>query len=74
MSRAFFLRVVRKSGCSGFSAKAVRTACAGHRRLAQGMICEGFRKQFMPTQNSVQQHSGDWTMTGKVPVARGLKA
>jgi hypothetical protein len=25
---------------------------------------------FMPKQKSVQQHSGDWTMTGKVPVAR----
>ena len=24
----------------------------------------------MPGENSVQQHSGDWTMTGKVPVAR----
>ena len=24
----------------------------------------------MPRQKSVQQHSGDWAMTGKVPVAR----
>ena len=24
----------------------------------------------MPRQKAVQQHSGDWTMTGKVPVAR----
>jgi hypothetical protein len=31
-------------------------------------------KAFMSGQRSVQQHSGDWTMTGKVPVARGLKA
>jgi hypothetical protein len=40
----------------------------------QGMIFEkrksGFRKKFMPRQKSVQQHSGDWAMTGKVPVAR----
>jgi hypothetical protein len=27
----------------------------------------------MPGENSVQQHSGDWTMTGKVPVARVRK-
>jgi hypothetical protein len=24
----------------------------------------------MPRRKNVQQHSGDWTMTGKVPVAR----
>jgi len=30
----------------------------------------------MPKQKSVQQHSGDWAMTGKLPVARveGLSA
>jgi hypothetical protein len=32
------------------------------------------KEVFMSEQRSVQQHSGDWTMTGKVPVARGLKA
>jgi hypothetical protein len=40
----------------------------------QGMIFEkrnfDFRKKVMPRQKSVQQHSGDWAMTGKVPVAR----
>jgi hypothetical protein len=29
-----------------------------------------FREKFVPLQKFVQQHSGDWTMTGKVPVAR----
>jgi hypothetical protein len=28
----------------------------------------------MPDQKVVQQHSGDWAMAGKVPVARELKA
>jgi hypothetical protein len=27
----------------------------------------------MPKQKSVQQQSGDWAMTGKVPVARGRR-
>jgi len=34
------------------------------------MTFETFSKKFMPKQEVVQQHSGDWTMTGKVPVAR----
>jgi hypothetical protein len=34
------------------------------------MSFETFSKKFMPEQEVVQQHSGDWTMTGKVPVAR----
>lgn len=29
-----------------------------------------FSEQIMPKQKSVQQHSGDWAMTGKVPVER----
>jgi hypothetical protein len=29
-----------------------------------------FRKNFVSRLKFVQQHSGDWTMTGKVPVAR----
>jgi hypothetical protein len=29
-----------------------------------------FGKSIMPKQKSVQQQSGDWAMTGKVPVAR----
>ncbi len=33
-------------------------------------IFEAFSKNFVPIQKFVQQHSGDWTMTGKVPVAR----
>jgi len=36
----------------------------------QGTIFEAFSKKFVPIQEFVQQHSGDWTMTGKVPVAR----
>jgi hypothetical protein len=37
----------------------------------QGTIFETvFRKNSVPRQKFVQQHSGDWTMTGKVPVAR----
>ena len=27
-------------------------------------------ENLVPRQKFVQQHSGDWTMTGKVPVAR----
>jgi hypothetical protein len=42
----------------------------GHRWLACGH--EPFKK-FMPGEKSVQQHSGDWTKTGKVPVARVRK-
>jgi hypothetical protein len=29
-----------------------------------------FRKKVVPRQTFAQQHSGDWAMTGKVPVAR----
>jgi hypothetical protein len=29
-----------------------------------------FSERIMPKQKSAQQHSGDWAMTGKVPVAR----
>jgi hypothetical protein len=29
-----------------------------------------FRNEMMSNSKSVQQHSGDWAMTGKVPVAR----
>ena len=36
----------------------------------QGTIFEAFSKKSVPRQKFVQQHSGDWTMTGKVPVAR----
>jgi hypothetical protein len=41
--------------------------------LHEGMIPKSgirFSEQIMPKQKSVQQHSGDWAMTGKVPVAR----
>jgi hypothetical protein len=31
------------------------------------------QKSIMPKQKSVQQQSGDWAMTGKVPVARGRR-
>ena len=34
------------------------------------MTFEAFSKEFMPKQEVVQQHSGDWTMAGKVPIAR----
>ena len=37
----------------------------------QGTFFEALlRKNLVPRQKFVQQHSGDWTMTGKVPVAR----
>jgi len=36
----------------------------------QGTFSKRFRKNLVPRQKFVQQHSGDWTMTGKVPVAR----
>jgi len=40
-------------------------------RLASGHdLRNGFSKKFVLRQKFVQQHSGDWTMTGKVPVAR----
>jgi hypothetical protein len=35
--------------------------------LHEGMIP---KSGIMPGQKFVQQHSGDWTMTGTVPVAR----
>jgi len=35
-----------------------------------GMIPEAFSKRDRAQTEVVQQHSGDWTMTGKVPVAR----
>jgi hypothetical protein len=44
----------------------VRTIDGSH----QGMMAKTFRKAFMPNQKVVQQHSGDWAKTGKVPVAR----
>ena len=36
----------------------------------RGTIFEAFFEKSVPRQKFVQQHSGDWTMTGKVPVAR----
>jgi hypothetical protein len=35
-----------------------------------GMIFEAFSKRDHARTEVVQQHSGDWTMTGKVPVTR----
>jgi hypothetical protein len=35
-----------------------------------GMILEAFSKRDQAQTEVVQQHSGDWTITGKVPVAR----
>jgi hypothetical protein len=55
----------------GFSISAMRTSCAGHRRLASGYDLRSvFEKKVVPRQTFAQQHSGDWAMTGKVPVAR----
>jgi hypothetical protein len=69
MSRAF-LRVVSKKRHSTFRPRSRAYRDASHRWLASGHIFEAFSKQFVPRQKFVQQHSGDWTMTGKVPVAR----
>jgi hypothetical protein len=49
--------------------QAMRTPGAGRRWLVPGMILETFRGVHAK-EKVVQQHSGDWTMTGKVPVAR----
>jgi hypothetical protein len=64
-------RVFAKSGFSAFR----QEPCVYHVRVIdgshQGTFFEALlRKNLVPRQKFVQQHSGDWTMTGKVPVAR----
>jgi len=70
--RALVARVV----ASGFErrlssfAEAKRIRDASRRRPASGRDPKSVLQRIMPEQKLVQQHSGDWTMTGKVPVAR----
>jgi hypothetical protein len=69
MLRAF-LRMVSENRFRFFT-RAMRISCASRRWLASGHDLRSvFRKKFVPGQKFVQQHSGGWTMTGKVPVAR----
>ena len=70
MSRAF-LRMVSTNPNDGFSNKPF-----AHLKQALGGLLQGviFQKRFPGRIHAryefVQQHSGDWAMTGKVPVAR----
>jgi len=74
MLRAF-LRVVSQKRVYDFSTRpcAYRVRALGGSH--QGTMFEAvLRPEFVPRQKLVQQHSGDWTMAGKVPVARVVEA
>jgi hypothetical protein len=60
---------LRKSGFSAFRPGHAHTACEPSLvRIKHDLL--GVFKEARARQKLVQQHSGDWTMTGKVPVAR----
>jgi hypothetical protein len=69
MSRAF-LRVVLESGFRLFDQDHASIVCEPSVARIRARSSNGFSKKSVPRQKFVQQHSGDWTMTGKVPVAR----
>jgi hypothetical protein len=65
--------MVRKTISVFPSGHAICQAQAHFVCLRKGMIPKSgirFSEKIMPRQKSVQQQSGDWAMTGKVPVAR----
>jgi hypothetical protein len=64
------LRVVSKTGFRRFDQGHAHIVCEPSMARNRGTIFEAFFEKSVPRQKFVQQHSGDWTMTGKVPVAR----
>jgi hypothetical protein len=67
------LRVVLRKVFFGFRFCHASTICEPSMARIQGMILKAkirFSKKDDVQHESVQQHSGDWAMTGKVPVAR----
>jgi len=69
MSRAL-LRVVSEGGVAPFHQGHAYIVCEPSRLASGHDLRNGFSKRIRARQTFVQQHSGDWTMTGKVPVAR----
>jgi hypothetical protein len=69
MSRAF-LRVVSKKRFALFHQDHAFIVCEPSMARIRARSSKRLSKKFVLRQKFVQQHSGDWTMTGKVPVAR----
>jgi hypothetical protein len=62
--------MVSKSGFFSTFGQTMGIPGASRRWPASGHELRNVFEKFMPEQEVVQQHSGDWTMTGTVPVAR----
>ena len=69
MSRAL-LRVVSEGGVALFHQGHAYIVCEPSAARIRARPSKRFFEKIRARQKFVQQHSGDWTMTGKVPVAR----